>query len=256
MKNISIDSYSFHGLLREGKMDIFHYLESLKYRYRVDAAGIWNGFFASTDEDYIRKVKEALDEKGMTVPNIAVDGASVWADSEDVREKNRQNALRHLEAARILGAKSVRIDWGVTTPEITDEQFDFIAKRYREYCRIASDYGFVVGPENHFGASLNPYLMKKMIEAVNDPAYKILLHIGRWKGDDADKGDVMMAPYTMHTHVSIDMADAGLEEKLKSIIDAGYQGFWGIEFGSGKDEFVQVEWLTVSVKRALELLSK
>ena len=40
---ISILSYSFRGLLAAGKMDVFGYLESCKYRYGLDAADLWNG---------------------------------------------------------------------------------------------------------------------------------------------------------------------------------------------------------------------
>ena len=59
---ISIASYAFHGLLAEGKMDVFGYLESCKYRYRVDAADIWNGMLPTTEPDFIRKVRQAMDE--------------------------------------------------------------------------------------------------------------------------------------------------------------------------------------------------
>ena len=31
--NVSIASYAFHGLLREGAIDVFAYLETVKYRY-------------------------------------------------------------------------------------------------------------------------------------------------------------------------------------------------------------------------------
>ena len=34
---ISIASYSFHGLTGQGMMDVFGYLETVKYRYRLDA---------------------------------------------------------------------------------------------------------------------------------------------------------------------------------------------------------------------------
>ena len=37
---LSIASYSFHGLLDEGKMDVFGYLETIRYRYGLDAADI------------------------------------------------------------------------------------------------------------------------------------------------------------------------------------------------------------------------
>ena len=42
--NVSVLSYSFRGLLGEGKMDLFGYLEACKYRYGLRAADIWNGF--------------------------------------------------------------------------------------------------------------------------------------------------------------------------------------------------------------------
>lgn len=253
MNKISIEGFSFHGLLEEGKMDIFHYLESLKYRYRIDGAGIWNGFLESIDQDYIKKVKEALDDREMVVPNIAVDKASIWSDDLEYREQCHQNALAHLKAAEILGAKSVRIDWGVTDSDLTDEQFEFIAKRYQEYCDIAATAGFVVGPENHFGASLNPHLMKKMIDAVDHPAYKMLLHLGHWD-IDAEIGDEMMLPYVMHTHVAQNIVETCLEEKIKLLIDAGYDGYWGVEHHTAENEFTQVEWQLNCVNRQLVLL--
>ena len=53
--NVSVLSYSFRGLLAEGKMDLFGYLETCKYRYHLSAADIWSGFFPSTDPNYLKK---------------------------------------------------------------------------------------------------------------------------------------------------------------------------------------------------------
>lgn len=255
MNKLSIDGFSFHGLLEEGKTDIFHQLESLKYRYNVDAVGIWNGFLESTEPDYIKKVKEALDEKDMVVPNIAVDGASVWDDDPEQREEFHQNALDHLEAARILDADSVRIDWGVTEPTLTDEQIDFIVKRYREYCDIAAEADMKVGPENHFGAALNPHLMKEVIETVDHPAYQILLHLGHWDVDE-EKGAEMMLPHVAHTHVPQKIVEGNLQERLKVLIDNGYDGYWGIEHHTASNELVQVEWQLACVKKAFTLINE
>lgn len=255
MKNISIAGFSFHGLLAEGKIDIFGYLETLKYRYHIEVADIWNRLLESTEEDYIKKVREALDERDMTLANIAVDGASVWDDDPAVREKYHQNALAHLKAAEILGAKTVRIDWGVNEPELTPEQFDFIANRYKEYCDIADKAGFKVGPENHFGAALNPNQMKKMIEKVDHPAYKILLHLGHWDVNEA-KGDEMMAPCVMHTHVDQNIVENCLKESLTTLIKAGYAGCWGVEHHSAENEYAQIEWQLASVRRALTFLDE
>ena len=55
--NISIASYAFHGLLREGMMDVFGYLETCKYRYGLASADIWNGFLPTIEDDFLAKVQ-------------------------------------------------------------------------------------------------------------------------------------------------------------------------------------------------------
>ncbi len=110
--NVTIASYSFHGLLAAGMIDVFGYMESCKYRYHLQAADIWNGMLASTDEDYLKKVKEGLDSRELVLANLCVDGAHIWEDDPAAREKNYQNALANLKAGEYLGAKTIRIDAG------------------------------------------------------------------------------------------------------------------------------------------------
>ena len=71
---ISIASYAFYGLLKEGVIDLFGYLESCRYRYQVRTADIWNGMLVSTEDDFLIQVKAALDERGLTLANLCVGG--------------------------------------------------------------------------------------------------------------------------------------------------------------------------------------
>jgi sugar phosphate isomerase/epimerase len=244
--NISIASYAFHGLLREGKMDVFGYLESVKYRYGLDTADIWNGMLASTDEDYLLKVKEALDERELTLVNLCVDGAHIWEDDPDARERNYQNALAHLRAAEILDAKTVRIDAGVRAETFTTEQLDWIVKRYREYAQRARDHGYKVGPENHWGAEVNPANMKQICKAVDHPAFGVLLH---FRGNE---GDRVMAPWAMHTHIAWDITEGPLAESMAMLCDAGYQGCWGVEHHTGQNEYTEVAVQLARVRDVLD----
>ena len=237
---VSIASYAFHGLLAEGKMDVFGYLESCRHRYGLQAADIWNGFLKSTDEDYLKKVRQALDERDMVLVNLCVDGAHLWDPDPQVREKLYQNALAHLRAGEILGAKTVRIDMGGKSSEMTGEQFDHIVKRYREYCRRAGDNGYRVGPENHFGPALVLENMERVCKAVDHPAYGVLLHLTHWVQGEVDKGDRLCAPWTMHTHVQLGFTNEQLKEKMRMLLAAGYQGHWGVEHHSGKSEYIEV----------------
>ena len=138
---ISVLSYSFRGLLKEGQMDIFGYLESCKYRYGLDAADIWNGFLPNLEPAFLKKVRDALDERGLELADLAVDGAHVWEDNPDAREKNYTSARAHLEAARVLGARFVRFDAGGGGENWSEEAFDHIVKRYQEYAQYGHDHG-------------------------------------------------------------------------------------------------------------------
>ncbi len=243
--NISIASYSFHGLLREGKIDLFGYLESCKYRYHLQTADIWNGMLLSVEDEYLAKVKEALTERELTLVNLCVDGAHIWEDDPDERERNYHNALAYLHAAEVLGAKTVRIDAGVRADTFTDEQFDWIVKRYREYAQRALDNGYKVGPENHWGAEVVPENMKRLCEAVNHPAFGVLLH---FRGNE---GDRVMAPWAMHTHISWTITENCLVESMTMLRDAGYTGCWGVEHHSGQYEYSEV---AIQVARVRDVL--
>lgn len=245
--NISIASYAFHGLLKEGAIDLFGYLETCKYRYGMQTADIWNGMLTSTDDDYLAKVKDALDERELTLVNLCVDGAHIWEDDPDLREHNYRNALAHLHAAEVLGARTIRIDAGVRADSFTAEQLDGIVKRYKEYAQRAHDNGYKAGPENHWGAEAVPENMKRICEAVDHPGFGMLLH---FRGN---AGDALMAPWAMHTHISWEISEHSLEASLTMLRDAGYQGCYGVEHHTGKNEYTEV---AVQVARVRDLLSR
>jgi sugar phosphate isomerase/epimerase len=244
---VSIASYSFHGLLAAGQIDLFGYLESCKYRYHLDSADIWNGMLLSTDDDYLAKVKQGLDERELVLANLCVDGAHIWEDDPDLREKHYQNALANLHAAEVLGARTIRIDAGVRADSFTDEQFDWIVGRFKEYARRAYDNGYKVGPENHWGAEVDPENMRRICQAVDSPAFGMLLH---FRGNP---GDAIMAPWAMHTHISWDITERCLEESLRMLRSNGYAGYWGVEHHSAEHEY---ERTAIQLARVRELLSR
>ncbi len=250
---ISIISYAFHGLLEQGRMDLFGYLESVRYRYGLDAADIWNGSLASLERDYLAKVKGALAERELALANFAVDDAHIWDPDPSVREQLHKVALAHLDAAEFLGARTVRLDTGGEAAPMGSEQFDVTVRRFQEYARRARDGGYRIGPENHWGAAMVPENIRRLQEAVGSPAYGLLLHVGNWKGGDADEADRMAAPFTFHTHFEWGLAQARLEEKMRLLRDAGYEGYWGIEHWSGVNEYHDV---AIEVAMMREVLNR
>jgi sugar phosphate isomerase/epimerase len=248
---ISIASYSVHGLLAEGTIDIFGYLESCRYRYGLDTADIWNGLIGTTDRQVIHKVRQAAEERELSIVNYHVDGVHLWEDDAEAREKNYQGALEHLEIAALLGAKTVRFDTGGKLLPLSEEQFDYLVAKYQEYCQFGADHGFKVGPENHWGLSLLADNMERIAKAVDSPAYGILLHIGHWEDGDEEGGDRRLAPWTAHTHVDARVTKTCLTERISLLLEEGYEGYWGVEHHSAKNEYAEIAYQLAEVRRVL-----
>lgn len=253
---ISIASFAFHGLRGADVMDVFGYLESCKYRYGLDAADIWNGLMGPDEkiylqESFLKKVKEALVQRDMILANYHADGCHIWEDDPAKREQHYQSALAHLHAAQFMGAKTVRIDAGGAGLVWTAEQFDLIVKRFKEYVKFAANAGFRVGPESHWGPELVPDNMERLIRAVDHPAFGVLIHLGHWEGVPEEEGDRRLARWAMHTHVDARVTRTRLEPAMRLLLDAGYQGYWGVEHHSGKNEYAEVACQLAEVRRVL-----
>ena len=248
---ISIAGYSVHGLLSEGTIDIFGYLESCRYRFGLDTADIWNGLLPTLDDDFIRKVRHGLDERELTLVNYHADGCHVWEDSPEARATNRERAFQHLRVAAALGAKTVRIDTGGKLERMTAEQREIISDQFREYCIFGQEHGFAVGPETHWGLSLIADNMEEIAKTVAHPSYGILLHIGHWEKGDPDEGDRRLAPYAVHTHVDANITHTCLAEKIQLLLDAGYTGCWGVEHHSKQNEYAEIAVQLALVRRVL-----
>ena len=253
---ISIASFSFHGAVGEGTLDVFGYLEACRYRYHLDTADIWNGLLGSDvevqlDPERLRRVRRAMDERDLVCVNYHADGCHPWEDDADVRARHRELADRHLTAAEILGAQTVRIDTGGREREWGNEEFDFIAQSFREFAERAGNGGYLVGPETHWGATNYPDNMLKLHAAVASPHYGILLHLGKDSWSSPDDYNRALAPIAIHTHIDQRTTYERLDEALASLFDAGYQGALGVEHHSGKNEFSEVEAQLGLLRRAL-----
>jgi len=242
---VSVLSYSFHGLFYAGMMDLFGFLETCKYRYHLDTADLWNAMFVSTEDDYVRKVRSALEDRGLKVPNIACDGCHILASGKDNPAKMRADQDRYMQIAKQIGAGFVRFDTGPyddgrgEKAPWTNQEFDFLVKRYKELAQFAYDNGFRVGAESHWGPEKYWPNMQKLIKAVDHPGFAICVHISGWAGtkEEKDLADKESAPYTAHTHFPWDICEGPLGEKMLNLKNAGYQGYYSVEQHSGHNEY-------------------
>jgi sugar phosphate isomerase/epimerase len=257
----SIFSYSFHGLAGAGMMDIFHFFETCKYRYGLETADLWNGMFTQTDDKFIDKVHSALEDRQLLVPNIAVDGAHIMHIGDEDPAKHREMQDRYMQIAKRLGVGFVRFDSG---PRMingrrpadgwTDQEFDFIVKRYKELAQFAHDNGFKVGAENHMGPSLVWTHMEKLIKAVDHPGFGICMHFGGWIGTPEENlaAEKAAAKYVFHTHLPWQCCeDPNIHQRLAVLRDVNYPGYYSVEHHSGQNEYNLVEVQLAKVRSVL-----
>jgi hypothetical protein len=65
-------------------------------------------------------------------------------------------------------------------------------------------------------------------------------------------GAALMAPWAMHTHVSMEVVTNSLEQSMTMLREAGYAGFWGVEHHSGQNEYAEVAIQVARVRDVLE----
>jgi sugar phosphate isomerase/epimerase len=256
--NISIAAFSFHGALGEGTMDVFHYLEACRHRYHLNTADIWNGLLGpdpevQLDEARLKKVRRAMDERDLVCVNYHADGCHPWDPDPEARTRHMALAERHLHAAEILGATTVRIDTGGHDRSWTDEEFDVIVKAFKGFAARAHNEGYTIGPETHWGATNYPDNMLRLHAAVDSPAYGILLHMGKDTWTSPDDYDRALAPIAIHTHIDQRTCYGRLDSALEILIQSGYKGVLGVEHHSGKNEISEVEAQVALVRRSLSL---
>jgi sugar phosphate isomerase/epimerase len=266
---IAVASYSFNKMINAGTLNVFGYMDLLKYRYHAGWADIWTqGCLTSFDDGYIKSIRDHMDRLDLKLANLCVDGPFVWADSAEKRAEHRELMLKYLKAAEALGAKSLRIDFGGPAsfaseadvrPEdiytMSDEAFEYIVGAYREYCSIADGFGCKVGPENHWGWDRVPKYLTKVHEAVNHPAYGCLYHFGNFY-DSPGEGRAYAAKHAMHTHVPANSV-AFAKSEIRGLLKAGYSGAISVEHHSGKYETERVEWQLGTVRAIIaELLAE
>ena len=260
MNTISIAGYSFHGLLADGSMNVFGYLESCRYRYHLDTADLWNGVLGTDPDQYLQpaflaRVRDAMRARGLTLVNYHADGCHIWEDDPAVRAQNAAMAERHLQAAEFLGAQTVRIDSGGRDRYWTPDQFELIVKTYRAWAARAANNGYAIGPETHWGAENYPDNMLTLAKAVESPAFGILLHMGKDVAGSPEDYDRQLAPLAIHTHIDARTTVTRIDSALRILREAGYTGCLGVEHHSAKNEYAEVESQLAFVRRAVSALN-
>lgn len=246
--NISLAQWSLHKTLFAGKLDNLDFAKTAKVDFGISGVEYVNQFFKdkATNMDYLKEMKMRADDHGVTSVLIMCDGEGNLGDADaKARMQAVENHYKWVDAAKFLGCHSIRVNaaGSGTAEEVAAAATEGLAK-LSEYGKTA---GINVLVENHGGYSSNGKWLSGVIAATGMDNCGTLPDFGNFcieRSPDGCKemydryeGITELMPYAKAVSAKSNNFDANGWEKdsdykriLKTVKDAGYTGWIGVEY--------------------------
>jgi sugar phosphate isomerase/epimerase len=256
---ISLAEWSINQSLRSGKMQHLDFAKIAK-SCGIDAIEYVNQFFPNfkqkqvRDEPHLKALNQRAKDEGVTQVLIMCDGEGALGDPDPAaRQTAVENHYRWIEAVKVLGGHSIRVNANSTgTPE---EQSKLVADGMHKLCEYGEKHGINVIIENHGGNSSNAKWLMATLQLANHPRAGTLPDFGNFslggggrrggpaQSYDSYVGVTEMMPLAKGVSVKPrvwdfngNQSEIDLLRMMKIVVDAGYRGYCGIEYGpSGRE---------------------
>jgi len=286
---IGVSSYSFSRLMRAGTMsvyDVIHKAKEMGFEV-IEFSGLPVQEGESV-EDVAAKVREECEKVGIPPVNYTI-GADFINGSAGDLEKEIERVKREVDVARILGVTGMRHDAtrGFPASHEGPRGFDDALPRLVEGCRAVTAYARQFGirtmVENHGYFCQDSERVEKLVNAVADPNFGVLIDMGNFICVDEDPAKAVgrLAPYAFHAHAKDFHLKSGMEPSpgrgwnvsrggnfwrgaiighgnvpllqcIRILKRAGYDGVLSIEFEGMEDPLVGIEIGLENLKRFVE----
>lgn len=218
-----------------------------------------NSFFELPRDGYLKRLRKAADDYGVTLVLIMVDGEGDMS-SKDKKER-MQASLNHrkwIDIAAHLGCHAIRCNVGGPRKDYDADIMKRASESFSHLVEYAAQYPLNVILENHGGASSNPDMMIDLMKMVNSPHFGTLPDFGNIYEFDRYDAIRKLVPYAKGISVKTKFRPNGshpefdLEKLLRICMDEGYSGFWGIEQESpDADSWQAVRWSKAVIERVV-----
>ena len=257
---ISLAQWSLHRSIFAGAID------NLDFAGIAADNGIYgieyvNQFFKdkAEDEAYLAEMKNRADDAGVTSILIMCDGEGRLGDPDAaLRRESVERHFKWVTAAKYLGCHSIRVN-GYSEGSY-EEQMKLVADGMHQLCEFGDEHGLHVIIENHGGYSSSGKWLADTIKMADHPRAGTLPDFGNFRISrdetyDSYRGVEELMPFATGVSVKpVVLDDHGnaspldYKRMMKIVLEAGYNGFCGIEHGP---EDREVEGI-LEVKAALE----
>lgn len=249
---ISLAQWSLHLQFFDGSLDPNDFATITMDTYGIDAIEYVNQFYVDSaeDEKFWYRMKERANKAGVKSLLIMVDDEGDLGIADDLqRKKSVENHFKWVNAAKILGCHSVRVNaFGESSKKtyraaITDSMGQLADYAAKENINVII--------ENHGLFSSDAKLITEIVEQVDKPNFGTLPDFGNWclsakwgstQGDcdkayDRYQGVAEFLPYAKAVSAKSYNFNAQGEDRiidyykmLKIVKDSEYDGYIGIEY--------------------------
>lgn len=244
-------SWSFHRMIPK-RMKLLEFPAKCA-SLGIEAVELLEYHFESKDQKYLDKLKAACKKANVKIACLAIGNDFTMVDDKE-REKQIKNAIDSLNIASYLGAPTMRVFSG--TRSVADAALRRIIEAYKEVAPLAKKLNVKMGIENHWGVSVNPDNVIRIIEGVGSPYLGSCPDFGNWQPDDRYTATAMVAPYAVHAHAkSYNFLPNGEEKDydyrriIDILRDAEYTSALSVEFEGKGNEIT-------GTKKTIALLKK
>ncbi len=250
----TLHSDNYRSLLA-GDIDPLDFPVLARQDYGIDGVELVNTFYfdRAQDTDYLGALKSRADGEGVSILLIMCDAEGNLGDPDDARRTQAvENHYKWVEAAAFLGCHSIRVNARSDASLSEDEQQRLAVDGLHRLCEFGDQHGINVLVENHGGISSNGQWLAGVMDRVDHPRVGTLPDFGNFfLSEDFDdisddpamwydryQGVTELMPYAKAVSAKAnDFDEAGncletdYQRMMKIVLDAGYRGYVGIEYG-------------------------
>lgn len=240
---ISLAQWTINRELRSGKIDNLDFAK-VAHDHGIQAIEYVNQFFMdkAKDERYLAEMKRRAADLGVKSLIIMCDREGNIGDPDTKRRRQTvENHRKWIDAAKFLGCHSIRVNAG--SAGSWDEQVKLAVDGLSQLVEIGAKSDLNVIVENHGGLSSNADWLAEVITAVDHPRCGTLPDFGNFRIRDGESYDSYRGIQKLMKWakgVSVKdrvwndqggQAALDYDRMLKIVLDTGFRGYCGIEFG-------------------------
>ncbi len=240
---ISLAQWTLVQAIRAGEIDNLEFAE-VAHAHGINALEYVNQFFMdkAQDQAYLAEMKKRADDLGVKSVLIMCDREGNIGDPDAAKRKQTvENHRKWIEAAKFLGCHSIRVNAG--SSGTWEEQVKLAADGLSQLTAYGAEADMNVIVENHGGLSSNAKWLVEVMKTVNHERCGTLPDFGNFKIKDGETYDSYQGVRELMPFAKgVSVKDMGWDAEgnqvkidfvkmLDIVLEAGWRGYCGIEFG-------------------------